>query len=199
MNIENLILELKERCNNCFLCDLSKSRNKVVFGKGNINAQIMLIGEAPGKNEDLEGYPFVGRAGENLNKMLNVIDLNLDDIYVANILKCRPPKNRDPSFDEIKKCTPYLIEQIKLIRPKIVATLGNYATKFVLSDFDLEKMKKIDGVSKLHGQVFEKKLGDFEYLVIPIYHPAAIIYRPFLKEEFEKDFKIMKNIISTKI
>ena len=188
--------KLKKVCSNCVKCELSKGRTNVVFGKGNPNADILFIGEAPGEKEDLQGLPFVGRAGKNLDRLLNIIGLGIDDVYIANILKCRPPKNRDPSLDEIKLCTPYLIEQIKLIKPKVVATLGNYSTKFVLSGFKPDEMKKVAGISELHGKPKKLKFGDFEFVVVPIYHPAAMMYRPQLKDDFEHDFKVMEKIIT---
>ncbi len=194
---ENLELEkIREVCVKCVKCDLSIGRTNVVFGKGNPHAPILFIGEAPGEKEDLQGLPFVGRAGKNLDKLLNVIGLTIEDVYIANILKCRPPKNRDPNLDEIKTCTPYLIEQIKAIKPKVIATLGNYSTKFVLSGFKPEEMKKVAGIAELHGKVKKVNFNDFSFTVVPIYHPAAMLYRPALKEDFEHDFKVMQKIIS---
>ncbi len=188
--------DLKNICCKCTKCSLSETRNNVVFGKGNPNADILFIGEAPGEKEDLQGLPFVGRAGKQLDKLLNMIGLTIDDVYIANILKCRPPKNRDPKPDEIKKCTPYLIEQIKTIKPKVIATLGNYSTKFVLSGFKPEEMKNIEGITSLHGNVRKIILEDNSFIVIPIYHPAAMMYNPKLKEAFEQDFKEMAKIIN---
>lgn len=190
---------LKETCSKCTKCDLSKTRTNVVFGKGNSNADILFIGEAPGENEDLQGIPFVGRAGKNLDKLLNIINLNIEDVYIANILKCRPPKNRDPSQEEIKLCTPYLIEQIKLIKPKVIATLGNYSTKFVLSKFNPDDMKSIPGIAALHGKPVDLDVEGVIFKVVPIYHPAAMLYRPQLKEDFEKDFSVMAKIIGKEI
>ncbi|MCA9495404.1 MAG: uracil-DNA glycosylase [Nanoarchaeota archaeon] len=179
-------------------CPLKDAANNIVFGKGNPDAQILFIGEAPGEKEDLQGIPFVGKAGKQLDKLLNQIDLTLEDVYIANILKYRPPKNRDPTLEEIKNHTPYLIEQIKTIQPKIIATLGNYATKFILSNFNPEEMKKIPGIKDLHGKETTIKLEKMNFTVIPIYHPSAIVYRPRLKTDFENDFKIMAKIIGHK-
>ena len=195
--MDNKLSQIKLRCDSCKKCDLSNTRTNVVFGKGNPNAEILFIGEAPGDKEDLQGLPFVGRAGKQLDKLLNKISLTIEDVYIANILKCRPPKNRDPKKDEIKLCTPYLIEQIKIIKPKIIATLGNYSTKFVLSGFKPDEMKKVEGIAELHGK--EKKLivdGE-EFLIMPIYHPSAMMYRPSLREDFENDFRAMSKIIGT--
>jgi len=176
-------------------CPLKKEANNLVFGKGNPDAPIMFIGEAPGEKEDLEGIPFVGRAGQELDKLLRSINLTLDKIYIANILKYRPPKNRDPKIEEIKKHTPYLIEQINIIQPKIIAPLGNYAMKFVLAGFNVEGMKRIGGISFLHGKPIEKEINGITYKIVPLYHPAAMLYNPKLRETIEKDFQIMADIL----
>ena len=142
---QELLNEVIKDIEDNLVCELKDAATNLVFGKGNAECDILIIGEAPGAKEDIEGYPFVGRAGKNLDKLLNIINLNLDDVYIANILKYRPPKNRDPTKDEMKNHTPYLIKQIKIIKPKIIATLGNYSTKFVLSGFDSDNMKKVKG------------------------------------------------------
>lgn len=190
-----LLKEVELKIANELVCPLKDAARNLVFGKGNPNAQILIIGEAPGEKEDLEGYPFVGRAGKNLDKLLNIIDLTLEDVYIANILKYRPPKNRNPTKEEIINHTPYLIEQIKIIQPKVIATLGNYSTKFVLSNFKPEDMKKIKGIAQLHGKPQKLKFEKIEFTVVPIYHPAAMLYRPKLKDDFEHDFKVMAEII----
>jgi len=186
--------QLKEKTARADL-PLKETATNLVFGKGNPDAQILFIGEAPGNNEDLQGLPFVGAAGKQLDKLLHSIDLGIEDVYIANILKYRPPNNRDPNKDEIKAHTPFLVEQIKVIKPKVIATLGNFATKFVLADFDPEGMKKIGGISTLHGEPVEKTIDGLKFMIVPIYHPAAMLYRPGIKEDLEKDFKKMKEII----
>lgn len=187
--------ELKKDALSCQLCDLSKTRTNVVFGKGDEEADILFIGEAPGKNEDLEGFPFVGRAGNQLDELLKMINLSIEDVYIANILKCRPPSNRDPVKEEIKTCTPYLKEQIRHINPKVIATLGNYATKFVLSGFNPDKMNSIGGITSLRGAPKKVKFNDIEFIVVPLFHPAAMLYRPQLKETMETDFNTLKKIV----
>lgn len=187
--------DIKKDIEENLLCELKDNATNLVFGKGNPNADIVFVGEAPGANEDKEGLPFVGRAGKQLDKLLQDINLTIDDVYIANILKYRPPQNRDPTSDEIKNHTPYLVRQIKVIKPKIIATLGNYATKFVMSEFKPEEMKKIKGISELHGKPVKMKFNDVEFIVIPIYHPAAMLYRPQLRETFKEDFETMKKII----
>lgn len=177
-------------------CPLKDAATNLVFGKGNPDAPILFIGEAPGEKEDLQGIPFVGSAGRELDKLLRSIDLTLDDIYIANILKYRPPQNRDPTIEEIERHTPYLIAQIKAIRPKIICTLGNYSTKFVLAQFNISEMKKIPGVSQLHGKVHKLHINGDEYIVIPLYHPAAMLYNPILRSTLAQDFLGMKEILT---
>jgi DNA polymerase len=179
-------------------CPLKDSARNLVFGKGNSCAKILFIGEAPGEKEDLQGVPFVGAAGKQLDKLLSSLGLSINDVYIANILKYRPPNNRDPTVEEIKRHTPYLVEQIKIIKPRIIATLGNYSTKFVLADFDPDSMKKIEGISFLHGKHIVKKIDGFEFIVVPLYHPAAMLYKPSLRTELESDFLGMKEILEDK-
>lgn len=177
---------------------LKDSSTNLVFGKGSENAPILFIGEAAGKQEDLQGIPFVGRAGKELNLLLESISLSADNVYITNILKYRPPKNRNPNPKEIKAHTPFLIKQIKIVEPKIIATLGNYATKFVLAGFDEKGMKKIDGISKLHGKKVEVLVNGMKVTVIPLYHPAAILYNPKLRKELQADFKSIGKLIKRK-
>jgi len=168
----------------------------VVVGKGNLNAKILFVGEAPGANEDLQGLPFVGAAGKNLDKLLDSVGLSLEDIYVANILKCRPPENRDPNKEEIRAHTPWLLKQIKDMKPKVVCSLGNYATKFFLASGNVELMDKQKGITQVHGKVHKIKMDDLEFLLIPLFHPAAIIYnRTKLTSLWEEDMEIVKNVI----
>ncbi|MFW6285649.1 MAG: uracil-DNA glycosylase [Nanoarchaeota archaeon] len=195
MDKNKKLKELKLKIINELECSLKVNSNNIVFGKGNIDAKIMLIGEAPGVQEDLQGIPFCGRSGKELNKLLNHINLNIDDVYITNILKYRPQKNQNPTIEQIKNHTPYLIEQIKIIKPKIIVTLGNYSTKFVLSGFEIEKMIEVDGISKIHGILKNIKFNNSEFIVMPIYHPAAMLYKPQLKEDFQNDFEKIKKII----
>jgi len=178
--------------------EICKECKNIVIGKGNLNADIMFIGEAPGKNEDEQGLPFVGAAGKNLDKLLEKTDLSVDDVYIANILKCRPPENRDPFPEEIKAHTPWLIEQIKKIKPKVICTLGNYSTKFFFSGGNVDEMKKMPGITQVHGKV---KLIEFQGLkikIVPLFHPAAIIYNRNLTELWEEDMEIVKSETSQK-
>jgi len=165
----------------------------IVVGKGNLNADIMFVGEAPGRNEDEQGIPFCGAAGKNLDKLLEIVGLSLDDIYVANILKCRPPDNRDPLPEEIRVHTPWLLKQIREIKPKVVCSLGNYATKFFLAGGDVDKMGEQPGITSVHGRVSEIEIDGLKIKLIPLFHPAAIIYnRTKLTPLWESDMEIIK-------
>ena len=148
----------------CTRCRLAEGRTQVVFGVGNPQARLLFIGEAPGFHEDRQGEPFVGAAGQLLTRMLGEIGLRRQDVYIANILKCRPPGNRDPQPDEIEACTPWLVEQISSIQPEVVVTLGNFATKFVLGTQR--------GITSMRGRVYEWRGRG----VIPTFHPAAILH-----------------------
>ncbi|PIN93998.1 uracil-DNA glycosylase [Candidatus Pacearchaeota archaeon CG10_big_fil_rev_8_21_14_0_10_31_24] len=175
---------------------LKEGSTNLVFGKGNENADILFVGEAPGRNEDLEGLPFVGAAGKNLDKMLAKVGLSLDDIYIANILKYRPPENRDPNSEEIKAHTPWLIEQIRVMKPKVVCSLGNYATKFFLAGLNPDKMKEQLGITQVHGKVRVIEFEGITFNLIPLFHPAAIIYNPSLIPKWEEDMEIVKKEIA---
>ena len=170
------------------ICPLKDSATNLVFGKGNPNAKIIIIGEAPGKNEDLQGIPFVGKAGKHLDELLNTINLKIEDVYICNILKYRPPENRDPLPDEIERHTPFLLRQIDAIKPEIIVTLGNFSTKFILAESDLSKMDSIPGITRLHGKHRQITLNNQKYLVFPVFHPAAAIYNRKLLPELKNDF-----------
>ena len=169
----------------CHKCALGDGRTNVVPGDGDPHAKVMFIGEAPGKNEDLQGKPFVGAAGQLLNQLLERIGLKREDIYIANILKCRPPRNRDPHPDEIRACTPWLREQIKAVHPTVLVTMGNFSTKFVL--------QTTTGITRLRGQV--QVTGPFR--VIPTFHPAAAIYDRSKIGALEADFDLLKLLLDT--
>ena len=179
--------KLYKKIKNCKKCPLFEGRTNIVFGYGNPHADVMIIGEAPGKNEDESGQPFVGRAGRYLDELLSLAGVSRDEVYIANVIKCRPPSNRDPRAEEIEQCSSYLREQTKIVDPKIIVTLGNFATRFIL--------KSEDGITLLHGQKFN--LGKF--IVVPMYHPAATIYDRQKKIDIEKDFKKLKKIIKKEL
>jgi len=183
--------------------DLFKDCTNIVVGKGNSEADILFVGEAPGRNEDEQGIPFCGAAGKNLDKLLDNVGLSLEDVYVANILKCRPPENRDPLPDEIRAHTPWLLKQIKDMKPKVVCSLGNYATKFFMSLGDVDLMKKQLGISQVHGKVQDIEIDGLKIKLIPLFHPAAIIYNrtkltPLWEEDMIKVKEIVKKLSSFK-
>ena len=168
---------LAQTCAACQKCALGQSRTNSVFGVGNPDADLMFVGEAPGEQEDLSGIPFVGRAGQLLDKFLYAVDIDRSDVYIANILKCRPPKNRDPLPEEEDACIGYLREQVRLIRPKVIVCLGRIsAMRLIKPDFK---------ITREHGQWFEK--GDF--LMTAVYHPAALLRDPRKKEDMLEDMK----------
>ena len=176
--------------------ELFKGCTNIVVGKGNVEADVLFVGEAPGRNEDLQGLAFVGAAGRNLDKLLANVGLSLDDVYIANILKCRPPENRNPLPDEIKAHTPWLLKQIKDMKPKVVCSLGNYATKFFLALGKVDEMKNQSGITQVHGKVQEIEMGDIRFKLIPLFHPAAIIYnRTKLTPLWEADMGVVKQMI----
>lgn len=160
-------------------------KTNYVPGTGSPNAKIVFVGEAPGRDEDLQGEPFVGAAGKLLNEMLSKIGLSRRDVYICNVIKCRPPDNREPSEEEILACGDYLRRQLDVIKPNLIVCLGRVAAKFVFEDFGLE----FTSISKVKGKVFEVERWDKKVKIYPIYHPAAILYRQQLREDYEKMFK----------
>ena len=171
----------------CTRCRLAQGRTQVVFGAGDPHADLMFVGEAPGFHEDKQGLPFVGQAGKLLDKLLAGIGMSRPDVFVANVLKCRPPGNRDPQPDEIEACESHLFRQIELIEPMIVATLGNFATK-LLSGRPL-------GITRVHGQEQETTIGSRSVLLYPLYHPAAALYTPAMLKVLEADFARLSAIL----
>lgn len=175
---------------NCRKCGLYRYRKKPVPGEGKLDADIMFIGEAPGAQEDLQGRPFVGPAGKLLTQLLESIGLKREEVYITNIVKCRPPNNRDPEDDEIKACTPYLIKQIQLVKPKIIVALGRYAGRFLFNNAGL----KWKNMNTLHGKAYDVVLFGIKIKLLATYHPAAALYYPKLKPKLEKDFMILKSL-----
>lgn len=176
--------------------EICKKCTNMVVGKGSESASIMFVGEAPGKNEDEQGYPFVGRAGQNLDSLLDKVGLSLNDVYITNIVKCRPPQNRDPIREEIESHTPWLLSQIEEMKPKVVCSLGNYATKFFLAEGDLEKMNGQPGISSVHGRPREVSISGIAFTLVPLFHPAALIYNKNLISEWEKDMEAVKKVVN---
>lgn len=171
----------------CKKCPLFKTRKFPMIGQGSHTAKIVFIGEAPGYHEDQTGRPFQGAAGKIFDELLYSIELKREDVYICNILKCRPPKNRNPLPDEIKACTPYLIRQLKEIQPQIICCLGNFSTRFIMNLFGLSE--KCSGIGNIHGKFFESQNTQKKVIVIPLYHPAVASYNPNMKESLLSDFQ----------
>ena len=174
------LAQYAEETSGCTRCPLSATRTHVVFGSGDAAAELMFVGEAPGFHEDQQGVPFVGQAGKLLETLLQGIGLSRDEVYVANVLKCRPPGNRDPQPEEIEACESHLFHQIELIRPALVATLGNFATKLLSG--------RPTGITRVHGVPQQVTLGGNEVTLYPLYHPAAALYTRSMLSVLEEDF-----------
>ena len=173
----------------CTLCpQLAATRTTVVFGSGNADADLMFVGEAPGKNEDEQGLPFVGQAGKLLDRLLGEIGLTRQDVFVANVLKCRPPGNRDPHPAEIEACEEYLTRQVDLIEPRVICTLGNFATKLLRGE--------PTGITRLHGREEVRTVGNRTVLLYPIFHPAAALYTPANVEVLRADFARLPELLA---
>lgn len=184
------LTDLCESLRNCQQCRLASGRTQVVFGSGNPEASIMFVGEAPGFHEDKQGVPFVGAAGNLLTELLESVGLSRSQIYIANVIKCRPPHNRDPAPDEVDTCKPFLLQQIQLIKPRLVCSLGNFATQTLLG-------RKV-GITKVHGQPFQ--LSQFQ--LFPLFHPAAALHQerllPLLREDFQKLQRLMDTMAAAR-
>lgn len=185
---EEKMKRIEEEVKNCKKCELWKTRNNPVLGDGSLDAKIMFIGEAPGYWEDKKGKPFVGKAGKVLDELLESVGLKREEVYIANILKCRPPNNRDPEPKEIEACSPYLERQIFLISPRVIATLGRFSMDYILKKFGLGERK----ISEVHGKVFEINTIRGKVKIIPMYHPAVAVYNPNMKDILKKDFEALR-------
>ncbi|NPA98008.1 MAG: uracil-DNA glycosylase [Crenarchaeota archaeon] len=181
-----------DKIKKCTKCKLHKTRRNPVPGEGPCNAKIMFVGEAPGGKEDETGRPFVGAAGQFLTELLGMAGLRREDVFITNILKCRPPNNRDPEPDEIEACKPYLVRQIRLISPKVIVTLGRYAGRTLLGDAGV----KWTSMSRMHGKIFSVELYGVKLKIMPTYHPAAALYYPKLRPVIVRDFKeVLKALV----
>ncbi|HXR30129.1 MAG TPA: uracil-DNA glycosylase [Solirubrobacterales bacterium] len=181
------LVELFREVQSCTRCPLHETRTKAVFGAGDADADLMFVGEAPGADEDRQGLPFVGRAGQLLNQMLEEIGLSREDVFIANVLKSRPPGNRDPQPAEIEACRPYLFDQIRLIEPKVICTLGNFATKLLSGN--------PTGITKVRGTPQVHELGGRTVFLLPLFHPAAALRTPAVKETLRGDFQRLPSLL----
>ena len=182
------LVEVYQQASVCERCPLSETRNRVVFGAGNADADLMFVGEAPGAEEDRQGLPFVGRAGAFLTDLLEGIELNREDVFVANVLKCRPPGNRDPQPEEIDSCRPYLEKQVELIQPRVIATLGNFSTKLLTAN--------PTGITKVRGTPQEHLIGGRRVYMLPLFHPAAGLRTPRVAEQLREDFRRIPDLLA---
>jgi uracil-DNA glycosylase family 4 len=182
------LVQLYQEVSACTRCPLHETRSKAVFGAGNADADLMFVGEAPGAEEDRRGLPFVGRAGQLLNQLLEEIGLAREDVFIANVLKSRPPGNRDPQPAEIAACEPYLFEQVRLIEPKVVCTLGNFATKLLTGN--------PAGITRVRGTPQVHELGGRQVLLLPLLHPAAALRTPAMKELLRADLATIPALLA---
>jgi uracil-DNA glycosylase len=185
------MVEVYQEASGCLRCPLSETRTRVVFGNGNADADLMFVGEAPGAEEDRQGLPFVGRAGRLLDSMLEGIGLSRKEVFVANVLKCRPPGNRDPQPNEIESCRPYLHRQVELIEPRVVCTLGNFATKLLTGS--------PTGITRVRGTPQVHQLGRRTVFVLPLFHPAAALRTPAVAETLRGDFDTLPRLLAQQL
>ena len=179
------LVALRTHIGDCTRCKLhTLGRTQVVFGSGNPEAGLMFVGEAPGADEDIQGVPFIGRAGQLLTKIIEAIELKREDVYIANVIKCRPPENRNPEPDEIETCEPFLFQQIDIIKPKVIVALGKFGAQTLL--------KTIEPISKLRGRIFDYR----GFKLIPTFHPAYLLRNPSSKREVWEDMKLVKKLLS---
>ena len=182
------LVELYREVQSCRRCPLHATRTQVVFGSGNADADLMFVGEAPGFHEDQQGIPFVGAAGKLLEKLLDEIGMTRGDVFIANVLKSRPPGNRDPQLEEIEACKPYLTRQIELIEPRVICTLGNFSTKLLT--------RRQDGITRVHGRPQDHVIAGLPIRIYPIYHPAAGLRSTAMLETLREDFNQLPELLA---
>jgi DNA polymerase len=185
-DVSDLMARVREELGDCVRCKLHRYRTQIVFGTGNLNADLMFVGEAPGADEDEQGVPFVGKAGQLLTRIIESIGLTRDQVYIANVIKCRPPQNRNPEPDEIEKCQPFLLRQIEVIQPQIICALGKFAAQTLL--------ETQTPISQLRGKFFDK----FGIKVIPTFHPSYLLRNPAAKREVWEDMKAIRGMLGLK-
>ncbi|MFQ5999784.1 MAG: type-4 uracil-DNA glycosylase [Candidatus Bathyarchaeia archaeon] len=188
MSKRDLMEQVEAEVKACRKCGLWKRRKNAVPGEGNLDAAVMFVGEAPGHWEDVKGQPFVGSAGKLLDEFLSKVGVSRSEVYITNVVKCRPPENRDPLLSEIETCTPYLDRQIRIIRPKFIVTLGRHAASYILPKAGFETQS----IGKIHGRVREANVLGFKVFIMSMFHPAAALYNAKYRDELEKDFQLLK-------
>ena len=184
-NVEEEYRRLVEEIRNCTTCRLYKTRRNPVPGEGPVTAHVMIVGEAPGRNEDVQGRPFVGAAGQLLTQLLELAGLKREEVYITNIVKCRPPGNRDPQDDEVEACLPYLLRQIQLIKPRLIIAVGRHAARRLLELAG----HRWHSMTTQHGKAYEGVIAGVRLKIAVTYHPAAALYKPPLRNKLEEDFK----------
>lgn len=185
-NAAEALVAVRTDIGDCTRCKLhGQGRKQIVFGVGNPNADLMFVGEAPGGDEDIQGIPFVGRAGQLLTKIIEAIDLRRDEVYIANVIKCRPPGNRNPEQDEVETCEPFLFQQIDIIKPKVIVALGTFAARALL--------RTLDPISRLRGRIYEYRGAK----LIPTFHPAYLLRNPSSKREVWEDMKLVRKLLKS--
>jgi uracil-DNA glycosylase len=181
------LIAVREEIGDCTRCKLHRlGRRQIVFGVGNPDAELMFVGEAPGGDEDIQGIPFVGRAGQLLTKIIEAIGLKREDVYIANVIKCRPPQNRNPEQDEVDTCEPFLFQQVDIIKPKVIVALGTFAARALL--------RTLDPISRLRGRVYEYRGAK----LVPTFHPAYLLRNPASKREVWEDMKVVRELLKVK-
>ena len=182
------LVAVRTEIGDCTRCKLhAQGRRQIVFGVGNPDADLMFVGEAPGGDEDIQGIPFVGRAGQLLTKIIEAIGLKRGDVYIANVIKCRPPGNRNPEQDEVETCEPFLFQQIDIIKPKVIVALGKFGAQTLL--------RTLDPISRLRGRVYEYRGAS----LVPTFHPAYLLRNPASKREVWEDMKLVKNLLKSEV
>lgn len=192
VEMEEIVREIVE----CRRCELWRTRRNPVPGEGSLNAEVMFIGEAPGYNEDIQGRPFVGAAGKLLDTLISgILNLKRNDVYIANVLKCRPPGNRDPLPREVELCTPYLDRQLLIIRPKVIVTLGRHSTIYIMQKAGIQ----VRDISSVRGRLYKTSILGLNISLIPTFHPAAALYNPKLRGVLEEDFRKIREALQGKM
>jgi DNA polymerase len=185
--------QIAEKINQCRRCDLWKTKRNYVPGEGSCHSKVVFVGEAPGREEDLQGRPFVGNAGKLLTELIDKkLGLRRDEVFITNVLKCRPPENRDPLPEEVRECSPFLFEQLEVLKPEVLVCLGRHSASLIFSLYQLD----FPGISAVRGKIFEKDTEWGKLRLIAIYHPAAALYKPPLRGILERDFEKIASLIS---